>query len=302
MGELSKFIGDMGEESITRFLTRMGWGGVEPNIDLPCSYPDHHKCQSHGVDGLFRYKSPMISDVLDNVLISVKYSKKPYPSNLTSKFKEYYENLAKAIHCFRKSRKRSDYHLQAEANDGLDFGLLFWVNNVPNDIKRNLGVELETSVLSKDYLHDGIILVDNSQIDFLSSSEYFIRSKFLHSEVDFLYFKTGLNGNDTSPKNGKIMPLQYFSSSVIPYRVKDTGGKTTIALISKEPFALSSLLSFLGLAKNMGTNLQANTLIAFPDFVESNHKQIVQEVKQMFEDPSFTESVEVNNYFNPVRI
>src|SRR5687767_3730193 len=106
MGEFSKRIGELGEEIVVDFLGLVGWHKPVRNFDIPSIDPDKHGKNSHGIDGYFHYQSPMISRTLENILISVKYSKDKYPNSPVEKFKDYYKDLGMAIESFKKSDLR----------------------------------------------------------------------------------------------------------------------------------------------------------------------------------------------------
>jgi len=107
MGEFSKRIGDVGEDIAVDFLALVGWHQPVRNFDIPSIDPEKHEKDSHGIDGYFHYKSPMISRTLENILISVKYSKDKYPNTPVEKFKSYYRDLGMAIESFKKSEMRA---------------------------------------------------------------------------------------------------------------------------------------------------------------------------------------------------
>ena len=93
MGEFSKRIGELGEEIVVNFLDLIGWHQPSRNFDIPSIDPDKHGKNTHGIDAYFHYQSPMISRTLENILISVKYSKDKYPNTPVEKFKSHYKDL-----------------------------------------------------------------------------------------------------------------------------------------------------------------------------------------------------------------
>ena len=73
------------------------------NNDIASVDPEFRK-YTNGIDGYYHYLSPMISNTIENVLYSCKYSNDPYPvSQIIPLFKERYTELAKAIESFKKS-------------------------------------------------------------------------------------------------------------------------------------------------------------------------------------------------------
>ncbi len=293
MGEFSKRIGEVGEDIVADFLALIGWNNPVRNFDIPSIDPDKHEKDSHGIDAYFHYKSPMISQTLENILISVKYSKDNYPKTPVEKFKSYYRDLGMAIESFKKSEIRSkNINNRSGIETTFDRGVIFWLNNVDDD-DYDLLEKLSKLEAPKDFNHDGIFLIDNKKIEFFFNSIEFVKRKFSGIEIEFTYFSTGLNHDNEIPKNGRIMPVQYLGSNVLPIRVQTEVNKNTFILISREKFDEEELIKLIGLAKNITANLQSNTIIAFPDYNRLQHEQLVENAKQLVEESSFTNSLSV---------
>ena len=65
------------------------------------------KRDTHGMDYLYSYRSPLESNSACNILISVKNTDDPYPNNPVTKFKEHITDLAQTIECFNGSPTKS---------------------------------------------------------------------------------------------------------------------------------------------------------------------------------------------------
>ncbi len=209
MGEFSKRIGDLGEEIVVNFLELIGWHQPIQNIQIPSTDPEKHGQKTHGIDAYFHYQSPVISGTLENILISVKYSKDKYPNAPTGKFKRHYKDLGMAIESFKKLDLRSKtINSRSDFEAVFDRGVIFWLNNVDND-SQDILPKLFSLEAPKDFNHDGIFLVDNKKIEFFFTSIEFVKCKFPNKIVEFTYFNTGLNSDNTASKNGTIMPVQY---------------------------------------------------------------------------------------------
>ena len=165
MGEFSKRIGEIGEEIVIEFLALIGWHDPNRNFDIPSIDPEKHGKKSHGIDAYFHYRSPVISRTLENILISVKYSKDKYPNAPVEKFKEHYKDLGMAIESFKKSELRSKtINNCSDFEFVFDRGIIFWLNNV--DDSQELLHKLYKLEAPKDFNHDGIFLIDNKKIEF----------------------------------------------------------------------------------------------------------------------------------------
>lgn len=296
MGEFSKRIGEIGEEIVVEFLALIGWQKPVRNFDIPSIDPERHEKKTHGIDGYFHYKSPMIARTLENILISVKYSNDKYPNAPIEKFKEHYKDLAMAIESFKKSDLRATtINNHSDFETTFDRGIIFWLNNVDDD-SQDILQKLFKIDAPKDFNHDGIFLVDNKKIEFIFYSIEFAKRKYLNKQIEFTYFNTGFNSDDSAMKNGSIMPVQYLSSNILPLKVKTDTDKNTLILCSKEKFEQNELIKLIGLAKNIAGNFQSNTIIAFPDYNRLQHEQIVNSAMQTFEETSFISALIVENY------
>jgi hypothetical protein len=298
MGEFSKRIGDVGEDIVIDFLALIGWINPVKNFDIPSIDPEKHEKKSHGIDAYFHYKSPTISKTLENILISVKYSNDKYPNAPVDKFKSHYRDLGMAIESFKKSELRAkNINSRSNIEAVFDRGIIFWLNNVDND-SFDLLERLSKLEAPKDYNHDGIFLIDNKKIEFFFNSIEFVKRKFPSNEINFTYFGTGLNNDNETPKNGRIMPVQYLGSNILPIRVQTDIDRNTLILISRENFEEEELIKLIGLAKNITANYQSNTIIAFPDYNRLKHEQLVDNAKLIVEESSITQSLTIEN-FNP---
>ncbi|CAG1020094.1 hypothetical protein DOJK_00085 [Patescibacteria group bacterium] len=296
MGEFSKRIGENGEEIVIKFLALIGWHDPVRNYDIPSIDPEKHGKKTHGIDAYFNYRSPMIARTLENILISTKYSKDKYPNAPVEKFKEYYKDLGMAIESFKKSDLRArTIDNRSDFETVFDRGIIFWLNNVDDD-SQDILQKLFKIDAPKDFNHDGIFLVDNKKIEFIFYAIEFAKRKYPNKQIEFTYFNTGFNNDDSALKNGTIMPVQYLSSNILPLRVQTDNDKKTLILCSRENFEQNDLIKLIGLAKNITANFQANIIIAFPDYNRLQHEQLVNGAKQTFEEASFTNALTVENF------
>lgn len=295
MGEYSKRIGEVGESVVVDFLKLIGWLNPQRNVDILSSDPEEQRKKTNGYDGYFHYRSPMISNTLENVIYSSKYSTSPYPSNPIATFKDHYTDLAKAIESFSKSEIQQETILMHDGiSSHFNRGILFWLNNSSQG-DNDLISKLNRIELPKEYEHDGIFLIDNKRIEFIYDSISYVQLNFRNYEIDFIYFNTGFNNDELNAKNGKLMPIQYVNASIIPIRAHKNE-ETVVIISSIDGFDKNELMKLIGIAKNIGCNLQGRTVICFPDYLETEHLPIVEQVKQAFDDSSFTSNLTISNY------
>lgn len=299
MGEYSKRVGEVGEVVVADFLKLIGWNNPMRNDDI-ASIDTEFRKHTNGIDGYYHYISPMISNTIENVLYSCKYSHEPYKiTDIIPTFKKHYTELAKAIESFKKSElKQNTVNFHENIDSHFDRGILFWLNNSGKGEKDIIN-RLDKVELTTDVNHDGIFLVDNKRIEFIYDALNYALLKYRDYEIDFIYFTNGLNNDERNPRNGKIMPIQYINTSILPLRVSKED-KTIVMIFAIDSFEKDDLMKYMGIAKNIGCNTQGATIICFPDYLETEHLPIVNNIKQIFNDSSFTVNLSIENYNNPI--
>lgn len=296
MGEESGQRGKFGEDKVIEFLNLIGWYNPVKNIDFECFFSEKHKKENskerktHGIDAYFSYKSPMIAKTLENILISTKY--KNYPNNPIKEFKENYEELAKAIECFKQSERMKTIKKEYSPIDiYYNRGIIFMLSETPSQNILQKVCNIETT---KEFNHNGIFLIDNEKFNFFYNSIMFFKNMYSRP-IEFVYFNNGLNEDNKDIKGGIIMPIQYLSSNIIPLKAY-SGEKNILILCSKEEFERDTLIKLINLAKNIVTTFQSETIIAFPNYEQLQHENIVNEVKQIFENILFVNNLTIKNF------
>lgn len=301
MGEYSKRVGEVGESVVADLLRLLGWQNIMRNEDIDSIDTDFRK-KTNGVDGYYHYNNPMISNTIENVIYSCKYSTSPYPTSqaqIVNTFKSYYTDLAKAIESFKKSILKQKTCEGYEFIDNcFDRGVLFWLNN-SSDRDKDLITKLGKIELTTETNHDGIFLVDNKRAEFLYNAMSYALAAYRGYDIDFIYFINGLNMADTNLRNGKIMPVEYINSSILPLRLSKEK-ETIVMLFTIDDFDENDLMKYFGIANKIGCNTQGSTVICFPNYLETKHKTIVEAKKQIFQESSFTTNLHIVNYNQPL--
>lgn len=293
MGEKSKLIGEYGEKSVENFLKLIGWGEPPRNIEFGCN-KDVHEKRTHGIDFFFSYLSPLTDGVLKRICVSVKFTDRSYPNSLSTKFKEYYDDLAQAIDCFKYSPELKELNGIKGYSSAENIGLLFWLSN-EDDESGDVLSKIENIQLNSDYSFASFYVVDNKRIDFTYNSITYVKNKYQNSDITFFYPDTGKNLNPTTKKNyGKVLPIEYINSTLLPFRVEDTQSKkTSLVLCTNDGFELGDLKRLIGLSRELSKSWPGEITICFPDYNELRHSKDVRNAKKSFEDDSFTENVYV---------
>jgi hypothetical protein len=308
MGELSKRIGEYGEKVVENFLSAIGWNSLQKGLDIACLQNKKHKTtenprNTHGIDFVYTYKSPLVSGVLNNIVISSKFTTDKYPNNPNTKFKGYFDDLAVAIECFAMSEKRNEivdgFSNYSKIND---IGLLFWLNNSTEKENYDDLIEKISNVQIKDdYNINTVYIVDNKRIMFVLDVIKFVKSEFQNFDFSFYYPNTGQNISPIERENtGTYLPIEYINSSILPIKLqnKDNSKKVYFALFSINSFEKDDFRRIMGIAKDISTNLASKVFICFPDYDEISHENDANQTKQQFIDTNFSNTVFVKNYRN----
>jgi hypothetical protein len=302
-GERSKKIGDIGEQTVGAYLRMIGWAHTQRGVDIPCIKPTKHQTSSserkdHGVDYIFSYRCPLLDGVLQNVIISVKFTTAAYGNNPVTKFKDHFADLAHSLECFKQSPQRQQAAKgQTGINKVQDTGVIFWISNHP-DTYDDVVAKLTNVILPTNCdMFESIYVVDNRRMAFGYSSLLFAEREFSPENVEFFYHDTGKNIDPMlALKSGKRMPVQFINSSVIAFRVSTKDKGNILLLTVDEPFSRDGLAQLIGLTQKLSNNWAARTLICFPDYSRLDHENVVQQVKASFSDEKATASLEVKSY------
>lgn len=309
MGEWSKKIGEYGENVVEKFLSVIGWNDVQNGIEIRC-FDKRHKsttdkqAQTHGIDFLYSYMSPLISGQLNNIVISSKFKTEKYPRSASALFKNYMDDLINTIECFDRSEEK-DIILQSHDKFSTvsDIGVLFWLNNDKNTDDDLISIVANAKI---DYVADKTIyIMDNKHIAFIISLITYVNADRSNYKFDFFYPSTGQNINPISrDEYDCILPVEYINASIIPLRLenKNNSKDITIFLGCIDAFEQEALMRLMGLAKDLSKDWTGSVIIGFPDYNDLEHKNIVSRSKQGFQDTVFTQKVSVVNYFNTLNV
>jgi hypothetical protein len=147
--------------------------------------------------------------------------------------------------------------------------------------------------------------MDNKRVVFILEVMKFVKTKSEKFDYFFYYPNTGQNINPVNRENtGKSLPVEYLNSTILPIRLvnKYNPKELCLLLATLDNFEEADLLRLIGLAKDITTDWVGQIIIAFPDYDEPNHSQIVALTKQKFQANEFTKSVSVINFLNPISV
>lgn len=295
MGEFSKYVGEVGEEIVNDFLTLFRWKNMCSNKELPCCTPSHSK-NTHGIDALYIYNSPLQKQSLVSVVVSAKYSSNPY-TNIRATFKSHFKDIAMTIECYAKSKLKRDLTKQFKGSSRKDdIGVLFYINNIDNE-NNNIKQFIASTKIESDLKFSTIHVIDNARADFLYSSLTHINN--IYPDYDFFCLTTSLNVAAVNNANhSKVMPVEYITSPIIPLSVSSDTGKKII-LLCDFSFSHESLTLTYKLAKKLCSEFANHYEIYFKDFNKLEHLPTIDEVKMVVnadEDTKTDSTLKVDCY------
>ncbi|CSA25816.1 GapS4a family protein [Vibrio alginolyticus] len=280
MGEFSKYVGEVGEGIVNDFLILFRWKNMCKNKELPCCTPAHNK-KTHGIDSLFIYNSPLQKQSLVSVVVSTKYSSKPY-DKVSTTFGSHFRDIAHTVECYGKSRLKRDLTKGFKGSSRKDdVGVLFYINNDNSGTKDDIKQDIAKRRIGGDLKFNTIHVIDNARADFLYESLNFINNKY--SSYEFFCLTTSLNvAANNQTNHSPIMPVEYITSPIIPLSVSTDSGKKFVMLCDFA-FTQESLVLVYKLARKLCAEFANHYEIYFQNYNSLEHDPIRDEVKMSSE-------------------
>jgi hypothetical protein len=301
MGEQSKANGDFGEATVAKLLELIGWQPLVKNFDMRCLAPEDHQLgvrnrEKHGIDFFYRYTTPLFEDTEELILISSKYEN--YPNNPVARFKSHLRDITDSLFCLKKGKQFNTTHVTSNYQKRYT-GVIFWLDHLEpyGDLISQLTKYNFKNETRSEF--EVVFLVDNNKAHFLEQSISHVRNMYKKSKVAFLYPDTGYNytarGRVT---HGSILPVQYINSSVLPFKVITLAKEEYLVLCVNEEFNENSLTGLLNLTHKLSEGWGQRIQILFPDYDSKEGTNIINRVKQSFQDQEFALKVTAGSY-NP---
>lgn len=305
MGEWSREVGEKGEK-IMSFLFKdiMGYHSILENQSIDCLKEKKHKRdnakgdrKTHGIDGLISYKSPLEDKVLEILTASSKFTSKKYSTSPKTEFKSHITDLAYAIECFRNSKLNSDTKKQFSDIDRTDItGIIVWTSN-KSPLNYELIPQIANSQLDSELDFDRIIVIDNDRFNFLYDTLYLTRKVYGDENVSVIYHNTSLNNlTQKTLGYGKILPIQYAVSDIIPLRIDDQG-KVEIIVFCKNEFSAENFSQTLSFAKSFDhLDSVSKTTISFANYDDLEDRKVIEAQLFNFENYRLGENLFVKKF------
>lgn len=305
MGETSKTIGEIGENITANFFSLIGWHNSLENESIGCLKSQKHarkeskkgKRETHGIDCLYSYRSPLESNTINNLIVSVKNTNDPYPNNPVSKFKGHVRDLAQTIECFNGTSLKSEQLKRfREFRKTSDIGVIFWLSH-SDETYHNVVEKLENCRLDNDLKFGSIYLVDNQRIEFIFQVVNHLKFSFPKHELFFYYPDTSMNYQDNEIiQHGKILPVEYINSPIIPFLLKlGEGQADTFCIAVSDNFDEDEMPELIQAARKYTNDISCDYLFLFPNYIKAKHHRSVINAINSFET-EVTNNVKVMSY------
>lgn len=306
MGERSKTIGEIGENIVGQFFSLIGWENPLENQSLKCMKPKKHARkesktglrQTHGIDYLHCYKSPLESNTIESALVSVKHSEEKYQNNPKSKFKEYIEDLSYSLECYKNSELKSE---QLQKFRGVtrnkDTGVIFWLSS-SDDTYDDLVSKISNTRLDQNLRFESIHIVDNQRIGFIYDVMTWLRANFDEQQIYYYYPETSLSYVDKSIlRSGKVLPVEFLTSPILPIQIKGTtpDEQDTFCIACMDGFEQDGVRRLIQAAREYTNEVSCNYLFLFPNYINSHHSDLVSKAKVGF-DTKITSKLTIESY------
>lgn len=302
MGEISKRTGELGEEAGFKFLERIGWVNGQRGLSIPCNDASKHPDrETHGIDYLKIYECPLIQQRIVNGVVSIKATKSSYDKYPNSKLKSHLKELSDICNCYNRSDEKGValqkfQHTPIESESII--GVLIWLSNEAREEERDLLKETSTAVIDglDDFQFEAAYLVDLKRAEFIWQILGHADSNF--SNWEFLYIETGLNyREDIKIKSGKILPVEYINSSIIPLKFSLPGSENLV-LYTIDPFNEDDLKKMIGLANKLSGSFAGAIHILFPDYTTNGNENSVKRVLDFFQDENTTKKIKIGSFYD----
>ncbi len=144
---------------------------------------------------------------------------------------------------------------------------------------------------------DSVIVVDNARINFLYNSIFNLRQLEGNDNIDFVYINNSLNPNSFAEEPfGKVFPIQYLYSDIIPIRVSKEG-KVELHIFLNMEINAFAMEQIIGLASSINTLGAINkTVLNFKNYSSLDHKSLVTTSLRNFRQFQFEKNFYVQKF------
>lgn len=297
-GELSKKIGEEGEELARNFLNRIGWMIAAENKDITCERPSEHERSktresTHGIDFIVAYDCPLVHSTRRNILISMKNSHIEKTRNQETRVRDDLRDLETAISCYKRSSLRAEINRDSEAQVVEDSGILIKINRDKDEAESFLKSTSSNSRLDLGGEHD-IHFIENKRFDFVDlSMKWLFDERREGSNRIFYPSSTSNYAADVAEIEGNLVPLHHLVAGPLTFRHIE-GGKKELIIFSSTEFSRPTFERLVGLANGCSAGWASHVTIVFWD-LSIGQKEEAMDALRAVKSKDFAQSVNIQS-------
>lgn len=308
-GEFAIKVGNAGEKMMKDFLALVGWTTVASNESFECTDGKKHKTrgsksdrETHNIDGHFFYDNPLNHNEIDVILCSSKHNQDGYADKSIAY--SHLRDLAQSLEC-----APNDFNFDEKFDTSADKikvykGLLFWVSSNLEEEDESMVDKISEGILMDDnddvgigklrgLSYNSIFMLDNRKLKFIYSAITTAKNRHPSSQIQFLFPHTGLNNRSEDLKSfGKIMPIQYINTSLLPIVVEDNG-KISVLIFCDSAFEKEYLKRIIWLSHKI-TGLVGQVNVFFNNYDATNHDSVTNTTKGLFQESDLIDRISLH--------
>lgn len=275
-----------------KILDLIGWQNFNENVSVNIYNDKKEADEQFKIDFFGDFESKLKSEVDDAIFLTSTHDLS-YPQSSKKEIQDYLFGSERVFEDLMAQRK-----IPIKRNACTEYhNILFWLTTENAEVNQDF-IYFTKDNYKKDLLNENMYyyLVDNSKANFLIST--IVTSKNYREElaVKFLYPITEANQKpEHIGKRGLRLPPQYINSSIIPI-IKESSNKISILIFCSDKFSADSLKKLIWLTIRLTSGLGNEYILWFPDYTDSEHKNIVFETIRSFNDEMLEEKIQVKKY------
>lgn len=294
-GELSVKSGEDGQKMTTDLLKLTGWT-LSEHIQYKCVMQDKHDCNTHNIDGLFQYESPLNHLFNDVILISAKHYRDGYGSNRKKRLNDAIKDLAESLECCPINADLKEKYLGTTTRRKRFFGLLVFLSSNEEELTKDLIQELQEDIVTPRNEFEAIYILDNFKVSFLVSAYRTAKLYRPDAKLKYLFHHTGSNQDpEQLYLTDTLLPIELMNSSLIPI-VLESAEKTSVLIFCNNKFDAETLKRLIWLSHKL-SGLANEIVIYLPDFDITRHEATEKSIKQSFKDFDVLNKIAVRRYY-----
>lgn len=275
-----------------KILDLIGWSNFNEDLSLNVYNDKTEEDDKFKVDFFGDFESKLKSNTDDAIFVTSIHDLS-YPSSSKKEIQNYLYSSEKIYDDLQLHKK-----VPINRNSSTDYhNILFWLTTENSEVNQDFIHHVKDNY-RKDWLNKDMCyyLVDNNKAIFLISSIVTAKNYRDELTVKYLYPITEANQSPGQiGKRGTKLPAQFINSSIIPI-IKESSEKISILIFCSDPFSQDALKKLIWLTIRLTSGLGNEYILYFPDYSETDNRNIAVEVIRSFDDEILEGKILVKKY------